>query len=48
MARRGNYSHRETKKTRKDPKKLPQVTITTTPSNVEIIRKGKKKEEEEA
>ncbi len=48
MARRGNYSHRETRKNKKDPKKLPQVIITTTPANVEVIRKGKKKEEEEA
>ena len=47
MARRGNYSHRETKKAKKDAKKLPRVTITTTPANVEVIRKGKKKEEEE-
>jgi len=46
MGRR-DYRHRETKKTKKDPKKLPQVTITTTPANVEVIRKGKKREEEE-
>lgn len=42
-----DYRHREQKKTKKDPKKLPQITITTTPANVEVIRKRKKREEEE-
>ncbi len=42
-----DYRHRETKKTKKDDKKLPKISITTTPANVEVIRKGKKREEEE-
>lgn len=42
-----DYRHRESKKTKKDDKKLPKISITTTPANVEVIRKGKKKEEEE-
>jgi len=46
MGRR-DYRHRETKKTKKDARKLPQITITTTPANVEVIKKGKKREEEE-
>jgi len=46
MARRGDYRKREVKKTKKDTKKLPQITITTTPANVEVIRKKRKKEEE--
>ncbi len=46
MGRR-DYRHRETKKTKKDARKLPQVTIMTTPANVEVIRKKKKREEEE-
>ena len=47
MARRGNYSHRETRKTKKDEKKIPRVTITTTPANVEVVGKKRKKREEE-
>jgi hypothetical protein len=46
MGRR-DYRHREGKKQKKDARKLPKVIITTTPANVEVIRKGKKKEEEE-
>jgi len=42
-----DYRHRESKKTKKDDKKLPKISIMTTPTNVEVIRKGKKKEEEE-
>lgn len=42
-----DYRHRETKKTKKDAKKLPKISIMTTPANVEVIRKGKKREEEE-
>ena len=49
MARRGNYTHREFKKTKKDAKKIPPVDILTTPANVEVVGKGgKKKKEEEA
>ena len=47
MARRGNYTHRETKKTKKDAKKIPPVDILTTPANVEVIGKGGKKKKEE-
>ncbi len=42
-----DYRHREPKKQKKDPKKLPQINITPTPANVEVIKKGKKREEEE-
>ena len=42
-----DYRHRETKKKKKDDKKLPQVSILKKPVNVEVIRKGKKREEEE-
>lgn len=45
MGRR-DYRHREPKKTKKDAKKLPQVNILTTPANVEVVKKGKKKGEE--
>ena len=44
-----DYRHRETKKAKKDPKKIPQVTILPTPTNVEMVkkkRKGKEVEEE--
>ena len=41
-----DYRHREPKKPKKDTKKLPSVSILTTPVNVEVIKKGKKKEEE--
>jgi hypothetical protein len=49
MGRQGDYSHREKKKGKKDPKKISPVTIITTPVEVEVIKKGKKKygEEEE-
>ena len=36
--------HKETKKQKKDAKKLPQVTIMTTPTEVEVIKKGKQRE----
>jgi len=42
-----DYRHRESKKTKKDDKKLPKISITTTPANVEVIRKVRKKREEE-
>ena len=42
-----DYRHREPKKTKKDAKKLPPVSIIPTPANVEVIKKGKKKEEAE-
>lgn len=45
-----DYRHRESKKPKKDAKKLSLTTIIPTPSEVEVIKKGKKKqgvEEEE-
>jgi hypothetical protein len=39
-----DYSHREKKKQKKDPKKLPSVNIAATPTEVEVVRKGKKRE----
>lgn len=48
MGRR-DYRHRETKKPKKDAKKIPTVNTVVTPANVEVIRKVRsKKEEEEA
>jgi hypothetical protein len=44
MGSRGDYSRREKKKTRKDSKKISPVTLVTTPTEVEVIRKGKRKE----
>jgi len=42
-----NYRHREPKKIKKETKKLPSLNITTTPADVEVIRKGKKQEDRE-
>ena len=36
--------HKETKKQKKDTKKIPQITIMTTPTEVEVIKKGKQRE----
>ena len=47
MGRR-DYRHREPKKAKKDVKKLPPVSILPTPVNVEVVKKGKRREEEEA
>lgn len=47
MARRGDYRHRETKKAKKNEKKIPPVDILTTPASVEVIGKGGKKKKEE-
>ena len=46
MGRR-DYRHRESKKPKKDAKKLPPVSILPAPVNVEVVKKGKKKREEE-
>ena len=46
MGRR-DYRHRELKKPKKDAKKLSQISILPTPENIEVIKKGKKKEEQE-
>jgi len=49
MGRQGNYARKEKKKAKKDLKKVSPITITQTPIEVEVIKKGKKKygEEEE-
>ena len=47
MGRR-DFRHRETKKPKKDTKKLPPVSILPTPMNVEVVKKKKKTREEEA
>jgi hypothetical protein len=36
--------HKESKKPKKESKKIPQVTIMTTPTEVEVIKKGKRRE----
>jgi hypothetical protein len=46
MGRQGDYSKREKKKAKKEAKKLPPVTIIAPPVEVEVIRKGRKREEE--
>ncbi len=46
MGRR-DYRHREPKKAKKDVRKLPHVSILTTPVNVEVIKKERKEKEEE-
>ena len=43
MGRR-DYSHREKKKQKRDAKKIFQVSVITTPSEVEVIKKGKQRE----
>jgi len=40
-----DYRHRETKKAKKDSKKLAVSTILPTTTNVEIIKKRKKRHE---
>ncbi len=35
---------KEQKKHKKDVKKIPQLTVMTTPTEVEVIRKGKQRE----
>jgi hypothetical protein len=46
MGRR-DYRHRETKKPKKSDKKIAHPTILTPPVTVEVIKKGKKRKEEE-
>jgi hypothetical protein len=45
---RRDYRHRESKKPKKDTKKIPAATILPSPITVEVIKKGKKKPKEEA
>jgi hypothetical protein len=47
MGRQGDYTKREKKKQKKDAKKIAPVTIIAPPVEVEVIRKGKKREPEE-
>ena len=42
-----DYRHRETKKPKKDAKKISPATILAPPAGVEVIKKGKKEEKEE-
>jgi hypothetical protein len=44
MGRQGDYSHREKKKSKKDARKAPSVSIINPPVEVEVIRKGKQRE----
>ena len=46
MGRR-DYRWREKKKAKKDAKKIPTAGILPPPMTVELIKKGKKKPEEE-
>ena len=46
MGRR-DYRHREPKKPKKGDKKLSADAILTTPTTVEVIKKGKKERETE-
>lgn len=49
MARRGNYSHRESKKPRSGAKKPKSVTsVLPTPAAVEVIKKASKHKPTEA
>ena len=41
-----DYRHRESKKAKKDAKKLPPVSISPPSVNVEVIKKGKREEAE--
>jgi hypothetical protein len=47
MGSRGDYSHREKRKTKKNAKKISPVTIMGAPVEVEVIRKGKRREGKE-
>jgi len=46
MGRR-DYRHRESKKPKKDAKKISVDTILPSPVTVEVIKKGKKESREE-
>ena len=41
-----DYRHRETKKQKKETKKILPVTIISPSAQVEVIKKGKKRKEE--
>ena len=40
-----DFGHRETKKVKKDSKKIPQVSVLKTPVEVEVIKKVRKNRE---
>ena len=42
-----DYRHREPKKVKKEAKKLSPITILPTSINVEVVGKGKRKQEAE-
>jgi len=42
-----DYGHREQKKAKKDSHKLPQVSPIPASTNVEVVQKKRKKNEEE-
>ncbi|MFC1912301.1 hypothetical protein ACFLXG_04025 [Chloroflexota bacterium] len=42
-----DYRHRETKKTKKDTRKISPISIMPSPAQVEVIKKRKKREEAE-
>ena len=47
MPRRGDYKHRESKKPKKESKKIPPVDILETPATIEVIGKGGKKKKQD-
>jgi hypothetical protein len=47
MGRQGDYARKEKKKAKKDFKKIAPATIVKAPIEVEVIKKGKKKQGEE-
>jgi hypothetical protein len=47
MGRQGDYAHREKKKAKKDGRKIAPISFTKPPTEVEVIRKKRKSEEEE-
>lgn len=47
MGRQGDYARKEKKKTKKDSKKITPMDVIQAPAEVEVIKKGKKKHEEE-
>lgn len=46
MSRR-DYRHREPKKSKKEAKKSPLVSVIPTPLDVEVVKKAKKREKDE-
>ena len=41
-----DYRHRESKKSKKDTRKISPITILPSPMNVEVVKKEKKRREE--